>query len=394
MRFTRTLAVSFALISATSVMAQTVPCGGDFNTFKSDMEAEAVLNGFDAGAAAQFFAGVRRDPATIKADRRQGVFQLPFVDFSRRLISAGRINNGKANGQKWDSVFSNIEATYGINRGVLLAFWAFETDYGAIQGDFNTVNSLVTLAHDCRRPELFRPQVFSALELFERGDLDPARTTGAWAGEIGMVQMLPGDILENGIDADGDGVVSLKTSAPDALTSGAAMLSDLGWRPDEPWIQEVVVPSDLDWSLTGLDTTKTPEEWASLGVRARDGDFAAGSLPTSIILPQGRNGPAFLAYPNFGVYFEWNQSFVYVLTAAYFATRLEGAQVYDAGNPTPPLSDNEMKALQQRLTDLGYDVGDIDGILGAGTRNAVQKVQQELGLPADAWPTRELLQRL
>ena len=129
-------------------------------------------------------------------------------------------------------------------------------------------------------PELFRPQVFSALELFERGDLDPARTTGAWAGEIGMVQMLPGDILENGIDADGDGVVSLKTSAPDALTSGAAMLSDLGWRPDEPWIQEVVVPSDLDWSLTGLDTTKTPEEWASLGVRARDGDFAAGSLPT------------------------------------------------------------------------------------------------------------------
>ena len=124
------------------------------------------------------------------------------------------------------------------------------------------------------------------------------------------------------------------------------------------------------------------------------GDFAAGSLPTSIILPQGRNGPAFLAYPNFGLYFEWNQSFVYVLTAAYFATRLEGAQVYDAGNPTPPLSDNEMKALQQRLTDLGYDVGDIDGILGAGTRNAVQKVQQELGLPADAWPTRELLQRL
>jgi len=394
MRLSRTFALHLAFVSATAAAAQTAPCGGDFNTFKSEMEAEAVLNGADAGAAAQFFAGVRQDPRTIKADRRQGVFQLPFVDFSRRLISAGRINNGKSNGQKWDSVFSNIEATYGIDRGVLLAFWAFETDYGAIQGDFNTVNSLVTLAHDCRRPELFRPQVFSALELFERGDLDPATTTGAWAGEIGMVQMLPGDILENGIDADGDGLVSLKTSAPDALTSGAAMLSDLGWRPDEPWIQEVVVPSDLDWSLTGLETTKTPDEWAAMGVRARAGDFAAGGLPTSIILPQGRNGPAFIAYPNFNVYFEWNQSFVYVLTAAYFATRLEGAQVYDAGNPTPPLSGDEMKALQQRLTDLGYDVGDVDGILGAGTRGAVQKVQQELGLPADAWPTRELLQRL
>ena len=116
---------------------------------------------------------------------------------------------------------------------MLLAFWAFETDYGAIQGDFNTANALATLAHDCRRPELFRPQLFAALELFERGEFDPATTTGAWAGEIGMVQMLPRDIIENGVDGDGDGEVSLKTSAPDALLSGAKMLQSLGW-PKSP----------------------------------------------------------------------------------------------------------------------------------------------------------------
>ncbi|MCF6328674.1 MAG: lytic murein transglycosylase, partial [Henriciella sp.] len=123
---------------------------------------------------------------------------------SRRLISKNRIDRGKVMARKYDAVFNRIEAQFGVSRGVLLAFWAFETDYGGFQGDFNTLNALVTLSHDCRRPELFRPQIFAALSLYERGDFDPARTTGAWAGEIGMVQMLPRDILENGTDGDGE----------------------------------------------------------------------------------------------------------------------------------------------------------------------------------------------
>ena len=112
------------------------------------------------------------------------------------------------------AVFDRIGREYGISRGVLLAFWAFETDYGAFQGDFNTRNALVTLAHDCRRPELFRPQIFAAIELYQQGNFDPNRTTGAWAGEIGMVQMLPRDILENGVDGDGDGKVFLENLRP------------------------------------------------------------------------------------------------------------------------------------------------------------------------------------
>jgi peptidoglycan hydrolase-like protein with peptidoglycan-binding domain len=118
------------------------------------------------------------------------------------------------------------------------------------------------------------------------------------------------------------------------------------------------------------------------------------NLPASLILPQGRKGPAFIAYPNFKVYFEWNQSFIYVTTAAYFATRLEGAAPYNQGNPEPGLQGAEMKQLQRKLQARGYDVGKIDGILGAGTRAAVQAEQQRLGLPADAWPTAALLSRL
>lgn len=388
----RFLSMTAGLIMlAGGAVAQT--CGGSFQGFVDDMKAEAVSRGFERGTVDQFFAPVRHDASVIKADRQQGVFQMPFVDFARRLISNNRLSKGRQMAKRYDAVFDRIEADYGIDRGVLLAFWAFETDYGAFQGDFNTLNALVTLSHDCRRPELFRPQVFAALELFTRGDFDPARTTGAWAGEIGMVQMLPEDIIENGVDGDGDGKVSLKTSAPDALLSGGKMLSSLGWRPNEPWLQEVTVPADMDWSLTGLRTTKPASDWAAMGVWPRHGQIN-GSLPANLIVPQGRGGPAFLAYPNFHVYFEWNQSFTYVLTAAYFANRLDGAPVFDAGNPAPGLSGAQMKQLQKKLAARGYDVGKVDGILGAGTRAAVQDVQDKLGLPADAWPTPDLLNRL
>jgi len=384
-------ALALLLLGATPALAQT--CGGNFGDFVSELQNEAIAKGHDPQTVKTFFASARQDNRVIQADRRQGVFQKPFADFARRLISSNRLNGGKSKAKQYDTVFDRIEADYGVSRGVLLAFWAFETDFGGFQGDFNTLNALVTLSHDCRRPELFRPQIFAALELYEQGDFDPRRTTGAWAGEIGMVQMLPRDILENGVDGDGDGHVSLKSSAPDALMSGGKMLQHLGWRAGEPWLQEVSVPDGLDWSQTGLRTQKPASDWARLGVTPRHGEIAA-DLPASIILPQGRKGPAFLAYPNFRVYFEWNQSFTYVLTAAYFANRLEGGPVFTAGNPDPGLNGDQMKALQRKLAARGYDVGKIDGILGAGTRAAVQDVQQQLGLPADAWPTPALLNAL
>ncbi|WP_226625951.1 lytic murein transglycosylase [Alloyangia pacifica] len=388
----RTLSVLTAMLLPVVAQAQTAPCGGDFRAFLRGVSEDAVAQGANPDAAARFFAGLRQDPKVLKADRAQGIFQAPFIEFSRKLISQDRLDKGRRKAEEWDAVFDRIEREYGISRGVLLAFWAFETDYGGYQGNFNTANALATLAHDCRRPELFRPQLIAALELYEHGDFDPATTTGAWAGEIGMVQMLPKDIIENGVDGDGDGHVMLKTSVPDALMSGGRMLSSLGWRPNEPWLQEITLPAEFDWSLSGLETTMSVAEWERLGVSGRTGALDDGRLPASIILPQGRGGPAFIAYPNFRVFFEWNQSFTYVLTAAYFATRLEGAPVYDAGNPAPGLAGPQMQQLQRKLQARGFDVGEVDGILGAGTRSAVRAVQAELGLPVDGWPTAELLQ--
>tara|TARA_R110002167_G_scaffold1426_3_gene6725 strand:- start:16002 stop:17168 length:1167 start_codon:yes stop_codon:yes gene_type:complete len=384
------LALTLSLLT-TPAFAQT--CGGPLPAFLDGIRTEAAAMGLDATATEAVLRGARIDPKVLQADRSQGVFQKDFITFSRALISQNRIDNGRRNAARFDSTFDAIEARFGIPRGVLLAFWAFETDFGQVQGNFNTRDALVTLAHDCRRPALFRPQLLAAITLAARGGLDPARTTGAWAGEIGQVQMLPKDILERGIDGDGDGRIDLKNSAPDALMSGANVLSSLGWAPNQPWLQEVTVPADLNWTQTGLDHRKPVREWAALGVKPTSGALAA-TLDASVLLPMGRNGPAFLAYPNFDVYFEWNKSFVYVTTAAYFATRLSGAPVYAAGSPSAPLTGPQMQALQKKLVARGHDVGGIDGILGAKTRAAVQIEQNRLGLPADAWPTIDLLTAL
>jgi len=373
--------------------AQT-PCGGSFGAFVEGLKTEAAANGIPRDVADRFFRTVQQDQAVLQRDRAQGFFARPFIEFSRQLISQNRLDRGIQMRQRHAAIFERAEREFGVPPAIMLSFLAFETDYGSFQGDFNTANALVTLAHDCRRPELFRPQVLAMMELHRRGLIDPATTTGAWAGEIGMVQMLPGDLLRLGVDGDGDGRVDLRGSLADAVLSGAALLRHHGWRANEPWLVEVSIPAGLDLSLTGLRRQLSVSEWARLGVTARGAPLPGGGMQASVILPQGHRGPAFMILPNFRVLFEWNQSFTYVVTAAYFATRLNGAPVYQAGNPDPGLNQDQMRDLQRRLQARGMETGGTTGILGANTRAAVQDVQRELGLPADGWPTPELLRRL
>jgi hypothetical protein len=136
-------------------------------------------------------------------------------------------------------------------------------------------------------------------------------------------------------------------------------------------------------------------QWAAWGVTDRDGGALDQTRsPASLVLPMGRKGPAFLVFDNYDVYLKWNQSFVYTLTAAHLATRFAGAPAYDKRNPEPGLSPGEMRELQQKLQAKGYDVGKIDGVIGQQTRAAIKDMQQKFGLPADSYPSPELLARL
>ena len=391
------------LISATIVSlgmagaayGQSCPANGGFEAFKTGIAKEAAVEGVGANVVRRIVPGLSFSDSVIAADRKQGVFSQSFLEFSDRMVAPYRVNGGRERLQRHGDIFRRIEAEYGVPGAVISAFWALETDFGAVLGNFNTLNALATLAYDCRRPELFRPQLIAALKLLDRGDLTASQMQGAWAGELGQLQILPSDYLENGVDYDGDGRVDLLKNTGDVLATGGKLLNVLGWRRGEPWLQEVRVPGSLRWEQAGIYTTLPASDWAAMGVAARNGLALEGNtLPASLILPMGRNGPAFLAYPNFGVFLEWNQSLVYTVSAAYLATRINGAPKLERGNPGEILSVDQTKALQALLRARGYDVGEIDGIIGSGTRAGVRAVQMELGLPADAWPTRDLLAQL
>ena len=374
--------------------AQTAACGGDLSTFLQGVKADAIKAGATAEAVDKTLAGAQIDQKVLARDRAQGVFKQTFLEFSQRTVSQARLDIGRKKMTQYADVFARAEKEHGVPAGVITAFWAMETDFGAVQGDFNTRNALVTLAHDCRRPDRFREQLIALTELVQRNDVDPATTAGAWAGEIGQTQLLPKTIIAFGEDGDGDGLVKLRESAPDVILTTANFLQSLGFQRGQPWLQEVTLPASLPYEKSGIGGTMTAAEWFALGVKPRDGDTSFGNLPSALILPQGRLGPAFLTYPNFNVYLAWNQSFIYTTSAAYFATRLSGAPTYNKGAPEKGLSDTDMRALQTKLKAHGYDVGEIDGILGSGTRIAIQKEQARLRMPADGWATEALLNAL
>lgn len=398
MRLPVKLLISAALVSFSfnshPANAQQVACGGDLNDFLAGVKTDAIADGISPAIVDQALANVQIDQKVLSRDRSQGVFKQTFLEFVSRTVSKPRMDIGAKKLAQYADVFARAQNEFGVSPAVITAFWAMETDFGVVQGDFNTLNALVTLSHDCRRPELFRPQLIAAIKMIEHGDFDPATNTGAWAGEIGQVQMLPKDIIEFGIDGDGDGHVNVKQSSPDAILTAAKFIQSLGFKAGQPWIQEVSIPQDLPFEKSGLGGSLKASDWFALGVTPRDGDTSFGDLPAALIMPQGRMGPTFLTYPNFNIYLLWNQSFVYTTSAAYFATRLAGAPTMNKTNPEPGLSDPDMRDLQTRLAAKGHDVGKIDGILGGGTRVAIQKEQVRLGMPADGWATPALLDAL
>lgn len=381
---------ALALAGLTVIPAAAQECGIDFATWKAAVRVEAEKAGVGPTGLAAFDAA-QYDTRPLARDRQQTVFQLNFDKFASRLISDDRLRRGLGNLEKYADVFQRAKTEFGAAPEVITAFWALETDFGAIQGDFDTLNAIITLAHDCRRPDLFKPQIIPLLTLIDKGVL-PANVQGAWAGEIGQTQILPSDYLARGIDGDGDGKIDLRNDVPDVIMTTANKLQHRGWKAGQPWIEEVALPEDLPWEQTGRLNKLPTTTWTEWGVTYRDGSpINEQGLKAGLVLPMGYRGPAFLTYDNYDVYLQWNQSATYALTAAHLATRYAGAPAFDPRNPEPGLNGDQMRQLQEKLQAKGYDVGKVDGILGQNTREAVRQEQMRLKMVVDGWPTQELL---
>jgi lytic murein transglycosylase len=368
---------------------------GNFDRWLADFKKEAVAQGISAAAINAASPYLVLDQRIIGIDRGQRFFSQNFLEFSDKMLAAYRLQQGAAQIRKYQPVFAREEKEFGVPAAVITAFWGLESDFGSGQGKDQALKSLATLAYDCRRSDMFRGHLFDALRMIERGDLRPEEMIGSWAGELGQTQMMPSEYYRDAVIYDGSGRRDLIKSAPNVIGSTGKYLTYLGWKRGEPWLQEVRVPTNLPWDQADLSIQLPRSKWAGWGVTLADGrPLPSDALPASLVLPMGRFGPTFLAYNNFQVYLKWNQSLMYALTAGYFATRLDGAPVMRRGGDIPKLSFDETRELQQILEKRGYDIGRTDGILGLKSRSAVREMQIKFGLPADSWPTAELLNRL
>ena len=384
------------LFAATPALAASCRSNTGFDQWASAFRQEALAQGVSQNALAAAQPYFVYDQTIVNKDRGQGVFAQSFLQFSDRMAAGYRIQKGAALIKQHAAVFARIEKDYGVPPAVIAAFWGLETDFGANIGNLPTLRSVITLAYDCRRSELFRAQLIAALKIIDRGDLRAEDMVGPWAGELGQFQFLPSHYLEYSVDYDGDGRRNLLRSTPDALGSAGHFMAQLGWKRGEPWLQEVRVPANLPWDQADISIQHPRAKWAQWGVAFADGrPLPSDNLPASLLLPMGRFGPAFLAYDNFQVYLKWNQSLVYSTTAAYLANRINGAPpVHRGQGDIPTMTAQQVFELQRLLAARRYDIGKVDGKLGLATRAAVKQVQLKLGLPADSYPTPDLIERL
>ena len=397
------LSVAATLIltqTSTTALAQTPgPCrkGVGFPQFLEQLKQDAVKAGVSQRALAAAAPGLVHDQGIVNRDRGQRVFGQIFTEFSGRMASEARRVKGQQLIKQYAQAFARAEKEYGVPPAVIAAFWALESDFGAVQGKLPIMRSLVSLAYDCRRSDMFREETIAALKIIDRGDLSFSELIGSWAGELGQTQFLPRHYYDYAVDYDGDGKRDLIHSPADVIGSTANYIGNgLKWKRGEPWLQEIRVPANLPWDQTDLSVKHPRSKWAAWGVTLADGrPLPNDALPASVLLPMGRTGPAFLAYANFAAYTEWNNSLIYSTTAGYLATRIAGAgPMLKPATPVAQLPFNDLKEMQQLLAKRGYNVGKIDGIMGQQSRIAVKAMQIKYGLPADSWPTAELLARL
>jgi lytic murein transglycosylase len=256
------LTCAFVLF-AHPVLAAT--CGGDFDAFLDTFRREAAAQGIPARALAALDS-VTPDPKVISLDRRQGVFRQSFAQFSGHRI-AERLAKGQRMMQTHAALLRRIEQQFGVPGSIVIAIWGLETDFGVDIGKQPALRALATLAHDCRRTQMFQGELLAALQIIGRGDLSPAEMRGAWAGELGQAQFLPSNYIKFAVDFDGNGRRDLIHSVPDTLASIANLLKSYGWQAG--------------------------------------GGYREGSA-------------------NFSVLVNWNKSTVYQQTIAAFAERLDG----------------------------------------------------------------------
>ncbi len=338
--------------------------------------------------------GLTPDPTVIRLDRNQPEFSKPAGAYVQNAVTPVRIAQAK---QRIDRVPWSVVQRFGVPSEILVGVWAQESAFGQVQGDYDVIRSLATLAYDGRRRDWAEGQLKDALDIVVDGRRERAGLKGSWAGAMGQTQFMPDNYLRLGVDQDGDGKVDIWRDDADALASAANLLAQAGWKRGQGWGYEVTLPSGFDYA-----EAEGPKHnwayWAAKGVRLAQGGTPNGAEAleeATILLPQGANGPAFLALPNHYVIRRYNNSVSYALAIGLTADGIMGKPGLTKAWPNDPSMTRDQRIGAQRaLTQLGYDTQGVDGVIGSNTRAALRRWQIANGRIADGYLTPALADEL
>lgn len=368
-----------------------------FDAWVAGFRGRAAAAGISAATLDRAFRSAGYLPDVIKRDRNQTEFKRSLEDYLAIAASDERISTGKAKLRQYNGILSQIEARYGVEKQYITAIWGLESRYGARRGDVPVISSLSTLAYDGRRGAFFEKQLIAALRILENGDVTPNRMVGSWAGAMGHTQFIPTSYQAFAVDFTGDGRRDIWSDDPaDALASAAAYLSKNGWTRGQPWGVEVRLPQGFNTGLTGRGSTRSTSEWAAMGITDMTGRAVPDYGRASVIIPSGATGPAFMTFSNFTTITRYNNSESYVIGIGHLADRIVGKPPIQGRFPPDAfgMTLSDRKALQQGLTDAGFDTGGADGVVGSKTRSAISAYQKNAGLPVTGEPSLDLLARL
>ncbi len=370
---------------------------GGFAACLQSLRGQAAQRGVLPQVFEQATRGLTPDTSILQLLDRQPEFSRQPWDYINGIVAQNRITEGRRMVQQHRAAFERAEQATGVDRYIIAAIWGIETSFGRSKGNTSVVRATATLACYGRRQDFFRGEFVAALQIIGRGHVAPAEFRGSWAGAFGHTQFMPSTFLRAARSSTNASRIDLLGSIPDAMMSTGNLLREEGWVRGQGWGYEVAIPAGLDLSLAGRDRPMPLSQWAARGVhRIGHQAFPRGSDLAFLHLPGGARGPAFLMLPNFRVIMKYNNSESYAMAVGHLADRLRGGgpfvRLWPVGERA--LSREERLEIQQRLTQIGLYTGTIDGRLGAGTREALQRYQARIGLAADGFPTAALLQRM